>query len=270
MRVVLLTGGELRHTFVRKVIALAPRLEVVASFCEGTEKSLERIVASKDEVNSRRLWHLKGREQAEQDYFAPLVRVAEDRSQPRFIPKGAINDQVAAIHELQPDVLACYGSSIIREPLLSDFEGRFVNIHLGLSPYYRGSGTNFWPLANNEPQFVGATFMHIDAGIDTGAIIHQMHARYYPGDTPHTVGNRLIADMAFVYAELLAKFDQLPRMPQPPKPAVERYYRKQDFTEESVDLVYRNFAAGLVEQRLASDELPEIVTNPAITERGVV
>src|SRR5690606_10372264 len=103
--------------------------------------------------------------------------------------------------------------SLIREPLLSAFQGRFLNVHLGLSPYYRGSGTNFWPLVNGEPEFVGATFMHIDAGVDTGEVIHQIRARIFPGDTPHQIGNRLIADMARVYAALIRDFDRLERMP---------------------------------------------------------
>ena len=39
---------------------------------------------------------------------------------------------------------------------------------------------------------VGATFMYIDAGIDTGEIIHQIRADIVIGDSPHSIGNRLI------------------------------------------------------------------------------
>jgi len=48
---------------------------------------------------------------------------------------------------------------------------------LGLSPYYLGSGTNYWPLVNEKPEFVVATFMHIDTDIDTEEIIHQIRAK---------------------------------------------------------------------------------------------
>ena len=37
-----------------------------------------------------------------------------------------------------------------------------INVHLGLSPYYKGSATNFWPFVNNELQFLGVTFMVTD------------------------------------------------------------------------------------------------------------
>ncbi len=43
-RVVLLTGSELRHSFVRKAIALSEGVSVIRSYCEGTEKSVLRFV----------------------------------------------------------------------------------------------------------------------------------------------------------------------------------------------------------------------------------
>ena len=110
---------------------------------------------------------------------------------------------------MKPDLLVCYGSSLIKSDLLRKFEGRFLNVHLGLSPYYRGSGTNVWPLINIEPDMVGATFMYIDAGIDTGKIIHQIRADVYLGDSPHTIGNRLIRKMTSTYAEIVCNFNDL-------------------------------------------------------------
>ena len=41
MKVIILTGSEMRHEYFRKKIASDNRIEVLASFCEGTEKSLE-------------------------------------------------------------------------------------------------------------------------------------------------------------------------------------------------------------------------------------
>jgi methionyl-tRNA formyltransferase len=78
-----------------------------------------------------------------------------------------------------------------------------------LSPYYRGSGTNFFPFVNNEPEYVGATFMYIDEGIDTGEIIHQIRPTIFLGDTIHHVGNRLIKEMAIVCEKLIISFNQL-------------------------------------------------------------
>ncbi|HFB98772.1 MAG TPA: hypothetical protein ENJ62_06500, partial [Bryobacterales bacterium] len=134
--------------------------------------------------------------------------------------------------------------------------------------WYRGSGTNYWPLVNGEPEFVGITFMHIDAGVDTGEIIHQIRADFCPGDTAHTAGNRLIRKMAVVCAELVRRFDRLERMPQPPEPETVRYYRKKDFSEESVRRLHENLCRGMVEDYLAHRRQREarvpLVSNPAL------
>ena len=166
--------------------------------------------------------------------------------------KGDINktEYVRAIINSNPDLLIAFGCSIIREPLLDAFPGRFLNVHLGLSPYYRGSGTNYWPLVRAEPEYVGATFMHIDAGIDTGEIIHQIRANFSLGDSPSQIGNRLIVQMSFVYRNIIINFESLAKMPQLCLSLNKKVYRKKDFTEESVDALYNNFENNLVEKYL--------------------
>lgn len=270
-RIVILTGSELRHIFFRKFIGLSDDIQVIHSYCEGLEQSLQTLVTTQHD-NSLRTRHLINREQSERDFFGLFVDNVPDNSRPISLPKGTINSPpyTNAIIQSKPDLLIAYGCSIIREPLLSAFNGRFLNVHLGLSPYYRGSGTNYWPLVNNEPEYVGATFMYIDAGVDTGEIIHQIRARIIWGDTPSSIGNRLIVDMAYVYREIIRRFDVLERMRQLPKPEKDRVYRKKDFSEESVATLYDNFANSLVEKYLSEEaercrKVP-IIRNPAIRE----
>ncbi|WP_298371111.1 formyl transferase [Azospirillum sp.] len=256
-RVIILTGSETRHTFVRLGVALTPGVTVLRSYCEGVEKSLETLFSTGDSsAISVQRNHIEARSRSEEDFFGSFVRLAPDLSNPFQLPKGAINDQavVDEIVALCPDVIVAYGCSLIRGPLLDAFPGRFINAHLGLSPYYRGAGTNFWALVNGEPECVGATFMHIDAGVDTGAIIHQMRARVFPGDTPHQIGNRLIADLVPVYAKIIIGIERL-QPPSPlPKPAFERLYRMADFTDDAVQRLYDSFSAGLVERYLVDQD----------------
>src|SRR5258708_5890382 len=40
--------------------------------------------------------------------------------------------------------------SILRKPVLSMFEGRIVNTHIGHLPHYRGSGAMSWMILNGE------------------------------------------------------------------------------------------------------------------------
>jgi phosphoribosylglycinamide formyltransferase 1 len=271
-KIIILTGSELRHDFFRKYLALSDEIEVLASYCEGTEKSLASLIR-KERDNELRMAHLRIREQSEEDFFAPFVKMVPDRSNPVPIPKGNINTATRsrAIIKAAPDLLVCYGSSIIREPLLSAFPRRFLNIHLGLSPYYRGSGTNFWPLVNGEPEYVGVTFMHIDAGVDTGEIIHQMRAQIALGDSPVQIGNRLITAMADTCLKILLRWDKLKKMPQLAPSPSDKIFRKKDYTEGSVLTLYKFFSHGLVRDYLwnkkARCAAVPLVRNPLLRQK---
>lgn len=246
-KIVILTGSEFRHDYVRKFIALDPEIEVIASFCEGVGKSYGAFIETQTDTEMRTK-HLLAREQSEKDFFKSFVESTPDKSNPLSLQKGDINksEYHEKIVSLKPDLIVAFGCSLIKEPLISAFSGKFLNVHLGLSPYYRGSATNYWPLVNGEPEFVGATFMYIDAGIDTGEIIHQIRASIICGDTPSSIGNRLIKDMALAYREIIKHIDRLPRMPQPGK-ILGKVYRQKDYDERSVQDLYTLFSNGLVE-----------------------
>lgn len=271
-RIVILTGSELRHTFFRTYLASLTGIDVVHSFCEGAEKSLRVSVEKSEGVKNLRMMHVSAREQSEKDFFGVFVDKVDDRSHPTSLPKSDINlpHYAQMIIKAKPDLIVAYGCSIIREPLLSAFPGRFINVHLGLSPYYRGSGTNFWPLVNGEPEYVGVTFMHIDAGIDTGEILHQIRARYSWGDTPSQIGNRLIMDMTQVCGQMITCFPTLAKMTQLPKPIQEKVYKKKDYTEESVEILYKKMKEGLIDEYLHHQaekcaQVP-ILSNPVLTQ----
>ena len=160
MKIIILTGDELRHQYLRRVISLNPGIKVLASYCEGTEKSLQTRVAANENSSELMRRLVSMRLQSEEDFFAHFTLLTGDKSAAIRIRKGTINDRkvVGRIILAEPDLIACNGSSLVKGELLSKFTGRFLNVHLGLSPYHRGSGTNVWPMINNEPQYVGAPF----------------------------------------------------------------------------------------------------------------
>jgi phosphoribosylglycinamide formyltransferase-1 len=183
-----------------------------------------------------------------------------------LIRKDAINNEafVNEIIAINPDLLICYGSSLIKSNLLTKFEENFLNVHLGLSPYYRGSGTNVWPLINLEPDMLGATFMYVDAGIDTGHIIHQICADVYLGGSPHTIGDRLIKKMISTYAEIICNFVKLESEKQPTSEG--KLYYQRDFKTESCKQLYLNLAQEMIENYLnSSKKLPYIFNNKGLT-----
>lgn len=264
--IILLTGSELRHEFFRKYVASFDSVNVLRTFCESQESNLTNTVSVQDN-NDLRSKHLSLRTQTEKDFFEIFCDRIEDKSNPTAIKKGDINtiENVDLITSLNPDIIISYGCSIIKSSLIEQFEGRFINIHLGLSPYYRGSGTNFWPFVNNELQYVGVTFMYIDKGIDTGEIIHQIRPRIFMNDDIHKIGNRLIYDMSKIMVRIINHHNNLEKLKSIPfEKELVKVYKNKDFTEESTEKMYINFENNLIANYL-NNKVDLDLTAPIIT-----
>jgi len=74
---------------------------------------------------------------------------------------------------LKSDVYVVFGSSYIKGDLV-DFlvKNKALNIHMGVSPYYRGTDCNFWALHDDNPHLVGATIQMLSKGLDSGSMLY--------------------------------------------------------------------------------------------------
>ena len=107
------------------------------------------------------------------------------------------------------DLICVYGSSIIRGEIIKDFHNRILNLHLGLSPYYRGAGTNYFPFVNEEPQYAGFSIIYLDEGIDTGKVIHQGRPKIYVHDSFQQLSCRFLKQSFKEYVEIATNIDNL-------------------------------------------------------------
>ena len=107
--------------------------------------------------------------------------------------------------------------------------------------------------------------MHIDEGIDTGEIIHQIRADVVLGDSPHSIGNRLIKTMTDNYSQIICSLDNLTKEEQPRSEGA--LYLRKDFNKEACERLYSNFYDGMIAEYLDSkdsSQFPYIVTNSGI------
>jgi methionyl-tRNA formyltransferase len=111
----------------------------------------------------------------------------------------------ALVDRLKPDIIAVFGTGLIRGPLLAGGRLGIINLHGGLSPHYRGSDCTFWALYNGEPDQVGCTLHFIDPGIDTGNLIAHICPEVSEGDDESTLFWRGVRDSAEIYAECLER-----------------------------------------------------------------
>lgn len=105
-----------------------------------------------------------------------------DINHPRFVEK---------LTQASPALVAVMGATLLRQPLLA-LPTTFLNVHTGLSPYYRGGRTNMWPIIEQDFGYFGVTVHRIAPGIDNGAIYASKRILTEPGDTYATINARAI------------------------------------------------------------------------------
>src|SRR2546430_12504281 len=124
-------------------------------------------------------------------------------------------DIVALADRLQPDVIAVFGTSLIRGPLLSRGRLGIFNLHGGLSPHYRGADCTFWALYNGEPDQVGCTLHRIDSGIDTGKLVAYVRPEVGERDDELTLFWAGIRGSAEGYVEVVEALERARHLGQP-------------------------------------------------------
>ncbi len=169
------------------------------------------------------------------------------------VPCGEINSRGFAsfLKELRPDIVAALGSSVIRPEIISVASGAMINIHSGLSPYYRGTWSYGWPIVNNEPEYIGVTVHGVDPGIDTGDIIFQARPPLEPGDDLNAIFLKVISQGTELAAEAIDRLiaGSVKLYPQPRN--VGRLYRTRDFNAAAARLCLSRLEGGLIAGYLA-------------------
>ena len=135
---------------------------------------------------------------------------------------------------LKSDVYVVFGSSYIKGDLV-DFlvKNKALNIHMGVSPYYRGTDCNFWALYDDNPHLVGATIHKLSKKLDSGAMLY--HALSQIKNNPfeytmstvksafHSFANRVKDQSIFnIKPEIQNKDNEV------------RYSKKDEFNEDVV------------------------------------
>ena len=135
---------------------------------------------------------------------------------------------------LKSDVYVVFGSSYIKGEL-ADFlvKQKAINIHAGVSPYYRGTDCNFWALYDNNPHLVGATIYMLSEGLDTGKILY--HALTEIKDDPFLYTMSTVKSAFDSLAERISNkeiFNMKPTKQYSKKEV--RYSKKKEFTEKII------------------------------------
>jgi phosphoribosylglycinamide formyltransferase-1 len=109
----------------------------------------------------------------------------------------------AELERHRVDIVCLAGFMRILTPwFVGQWEGRMINIHPALLPAYKGLDTHARALADGAREH-GATVHFVTPGMDEGETILQEAVPVLPGDTPETLGRRVLEVEHRIYPQAL-------------------------------------------------------------------
>jgi phosphoribosylglycinamide formyltransferase-1 len=109
----------------------------------------------------------------------------------------------AELERHRVDIVCLAGFMRILTPwFVGQWEGRMINIHPALLPAYKGLDTHARALADGAKEH-GATVHFVTPGMDEGETILQEAVPVLPGDTPETLGRRVLEVEHRIYPQAL-------------------------------------------------------------------
>ena len=192
------------------------------------------------------------------------ARLLPDQPLPAAVPQHhvrGVNSPAARalLAELDVDVLCVYGTTVVHDDTLALAKDLALNLHTGISPYYRGADCAFWPLHEAEPHMLGATVHECTSRIDGGDIFGIERAAVGPEDGVGAVFARCVIAGAEAYARVLQDVVSGQGRPVPQDPALGREFRAAMRTGQAERRVHRLLADGLLRDYVAAgrpDEWP--------------
>jgi len=147
----------------------------------------------------------------------PPVKVAAESEELTLFQPEKPTDGVflVRLRDFRPDigVVVAYGH-ILKPELLALPPRGMVNVHPSLLPELRGPAPIEWAIVRGYEK-IGVTIMQLDAGMDSGPILHQIPHRIEPDVTAGELSAHLAEVGAQALVETLAMMEQGDRPPQP-------------------------------------------------------
>lgn len=244
MRIAWIGGSQPRHLYY--INEIAKEHNVVGGIMQGRGNNVPEPPAGLSQIDHDN-WvrHFKERNETEERFFVgqkppdiPLLKVT----------KETLNSETSVnfIKELKPDVTMIFGPGMIRDPLISVLPKDTINLHLGLSPRYRGAATLFWPFYFLEPQFAGTTFHRIVHTPDGGDILHQTIPEMKKDDGIHDLSCRAVLASTTEAKRLLSIYDTWEFRRQ--KPEAGKNFLESDFKPQHLRMIYQVFNNNIVHE----------------------
>ncbi len=167
---------------------------------------------------------------------SPVKQLALEHGLPVYQPislKGAAEQAQLAALDADLMVVVAYGL-ILPQAVLDAPRLGCINIHASLLPRWRGAAPIQRAIAAGDEQ-TGVTIMQMEAGLDTGPMLHTLACPIAAEDTGGTLHDKLAAMGAQALMEALPGIAAGTALPQPQDDALATYARKLSKDEAQID-----------------------------------
>jgi methionyl-tRNA formyltransferase len=154
--------------------------------------------------------------------------------------------------EAELGIVVAYGH-ILRPEILSVPSRGMINVHASLLPRYRGAAPIQHAILRGETE-TGITIMQMEAGLDSGPILHRVTTAIGPDETAGELSGRLADIGATALVESLSLISGGLGRPQPQDHSRATYAPKID--RDMARLIWERDATTLVRQVRAFDPSP--------------
>ena len=209
--------------------------------------------------------HFKNRDFTEKKFFGDLDFGDFDTENLVRVQIDSLHSELVLqkVKEFDADIAFVFGTGLILGNLLKALPENKINIHLGLSPWYRGAATLFWPFYFLQPQFAGVTFHQIIPAADAGEIIHQCVAALEAGDSIHDVAAKAVLKANSDLKRIIEHFKTESGFYGYPQKTSGRLWLNKDFKAKHLRINYDLFGDRMVDAYLSGslgDEQPKLIS----------
>ena len=254
MRIIIFSGSHQRHFFLHSKVIES--FNVVGIVCMERENVNPTPDPSWDKRQTMLFEsHFNKRLEVESKYFGEYGKDVFKGIPKIEIDRSKLNSDITVnfLNGIEFDVAIIFGVDIIKEPVFSLLPFWKINVHLGLSPWYKGAATLFWPFYFLEPHLSGATIHLIAPKADAGDVIHHSIPKLELGISLHEHAANVVKQASADLIEILRKIDLGENVVLHKQKQSGKLFLESDFRPEHLELIYTLYNDKIIDKFISGN-----------------
>lgn len=261
MNVLMLCGDHLRHRYFSYQLSKTNHIcGVVVQRREPPVPSEQLPTSGTDSSLLKR--HFEARQKAEKYYFADTQTIPAEtlNIEPQ---QWCAAETIEFLSSRNADIALVFGTALLPKQVRGALPKETLNLHLGISPEFKGAATLFWPFYFQKPGWAGATFHYLSDRADSGDIVHQVLPQLDITDGIHDVGAKTVLESIQGAQHILHILERTGKLQAVKQTGSGKTFKSNDFKPSHLRVIYELFNDDMVRASFDGEvdpSRPEIFT----------